>query len=450
MDRTVKKVGCLTCHEKDMNRRDFLRVGSLGVLGMSLSQFLHVKSALASVGGVNEKAKAQACILIWLEGGASQVDTWDPKPNSNFKAISTNVPGIQVSELLPRMAGQMDKISIVRSMQTEEDNHAGASYYALTGHRPSPAMRFPSFGSIITKELGPRNNVPPHVLAPQWERERQYERYFGSAFIGPENDPMVVPDPSREDFHIDDLRLPKGLSLERVERRQAFMDIWDRFHREKMEVAEYSNMDSFRAQALNMIMTPDVREAFDLTKEPDATRDLYGRGPVGQSVLLARRLVEAGSRFVTAAGFPFNSWDTHSDNDAKHRDEQVPALDRALSALLIDLDRRGLLESTVVIAMGEFGRTPHINAKLGRDHWPDCWSLVVGGGGIAGGRVVGASDERGAYVAESQTSMGDVYATIYKALGIDWEKTYMTPIGRPIKVATSIGGETGVPLKELI
>ncbi|MBM3801347.1 MAG: DUF1501 domain-containing protein [Acidimicrobiia bacterium] len=448
----MRKAGCLHFNESDLRRREFLRVGSLSLLGISLSQYLELKSGLVTASSevVHSKARAQACILLWLEGGPSQVDTWDPKPNSGFKAISTNVSGIQVSELLPRVAKQMDKLAIVRSMHTEENNHPEASHYAVTGHRPNPAMQFPSLGSIIAKEMTPRNRVPAHVLTPGWETEKQYEDYFKAAFLGAEYNPLVTSDPSQKDFELADLSLPKSISLARIEDRRSFLNIWDHLYRQKVERAEHANMDTFREQALNMILTPAVREAFDLSKESDRIKATYGRSGFGQSLLLARRLVEAGSRFVTAAGYKFNAWDTHGNNNKNHRDELVPLLDQALSALLEDLEQRGLLESTVVLAMGEFGRTPTLNPGYGRDHWNHCWSLVLGGGGIKGGQVIGASDEKGAYVAERMVTMGDIYATIYKAFGIDWEKTYMHPIGRPMKIANSIDDMTGTPMKELI
>ena len=432
-------------------RRDFLRVGSLSLLGMHLSEYLGMQSALAATGGrTNPNAKAQACIVLWLEGGPSHVDTWDPKPNSNFKPISTNVDGIQISELLPRIAENMDKLSIIRSMHTEEIDHPEGHHYALTGHRPNPAMQFPSIGSIIARETGPRKGLPPYVVCPQWPIHREYEDYFKAAFIGPEYDPMFVPDPSKGQFEVPDLTLPKSVPLERIENRRGLLDIVERRFRQKEELAEYANMDSFTAQALKMILSPNVKEAFDLSKEPDKVKDRYGRHGFGLSVLLARRLVESGCRFVTASGYKFSQWDAHDDNDKKHREELVPKLDQALSALLEDLDQRGLLESTVVIAMGEFGRTPHINPANGRDHWPHCWSLVVGGGGIRGGQVIGASDERGAQVAERMVTIGDLYASVYKAFGIDWTKTYMTPIGRPVKIANSIDDKTGVPIEGLV
>ena len=444
----MNKIGCLDCSE--ISRRDFMRVGSLGLLGMSLGQFLADRSAFAAAGKLNRKAKAEACILFWLEGGPSHVDMWDPKPNSNFRPISTNVAGIQVSELLPKMSKHMDKMSIIRTMHTEENNHPQATYYALTGHRPNPAMQFPGFSSIIAREKGARGSVPPHVLAAMWERERQYNKMFGGAFTGPEFDPMLIPDPTKEDFQVADLRLPKSITPERIEDRRAFLNVWDRHHREREKLAEYSNMDSFRQQALNMIMSTDVREAFDLSKESDEVKDHYGRHGYGQCALLARRMVEAGSRFVTVSGNHTNGWDTHTDNDESHRDTLTPMLDQALSALVGDLHQRGLLESTVVLCMGEFGRTPTINVDLGRDHWNECWSLVIGGGGIAGGQIIGASDDQGAWPDGAEYSMGDVYATIHKAMGIDWTKTYMHPIGRPIKIANSFNDETGQPIEGLV
>jgi hypothetical protein len=425
-------------------RRDFLRAGSLGFLGIGLPSFLRASAA------ARPKGKAQACILLWLEGGPSQIDTWDPKPNSAFRPVSTNVAGIQISELLPQMARRMDKISIVRSMHTKGNDHPQGTHYAITGHEVNPAMQFPSLGAIITKEMGSRNAVPAHVLTPHWERNRQYEEYFRSSFLGSDCDPMAIPDPSREGFQVADLSLPKAVSEQAVSGRQEFLKAVDARYRRLYRIAERSEMDAFREQALKILLSPEVKHAFDISKEPDKVRDRYGRDSIGQSALLARRLVEAGSRFVTAAGYHANSWDTHAKNDEGHRDRLCPTLDRTLSALLDDLEERGLLDSTIVLAMGEFGRTPFVNPDLGRDHWPTCWSLVLGGGGIAGGRVVGESDETGANVARRATSIGDLFATIYKAFGIDWTKEYETPIGRPVKIANSLEDATGQPIAELL
>ncbi|MEX2262255.1 MAG: DUF1501 domain-containing protein [Bryobacteraceae bacterium] len=436
--------GCLNLTREQASRRDFLKVGSLGFLGIHLEQ--HLRAATAQPA----KGKAQACILLWLEGGPSQMDTWDPKPNSAFKAISTNVPGIQISELLPQVARRMDKLAIVRSMHTKGTDHPQGTHYAITGHEVNPAMDFPSIGAVLSKETGQRNGMPAHVLVPQWERSRQYEEYFRSGFLGPDYDPMCVPDPSRKDFRVADLSLPKSVSEQAVHSRQSFLSAVDRRYRSLYQGAEHANMEGFTAQAWKMLLNPKVREAFDLGKEPEKLRDRYGRDAIGQSAVLARRLVESGTRFVTAAGYHGNSWDTHAKNDEGHRDRLCPTLDRTLSALLDDLSERGMLDSTVVLAMGEFGRTPFVNPDLGRDHWPTCWSLVLGGGGIKGGQVVGSSDENGANPTSSVTSMGDVFATIYKAFGIDWTKEYDTPIGRPIKIANSLEDKTGEPIRELL
>jgi len=426
------------------SRRDFLKVGSLGFLGINLPDFLRAAATQRPNG------KAQACILLWLEGGPSQMDTWDPKSNSAFKAIGTNVPGIQISELLPQLATRMDKLAVVRSMQTKGNDHPQGTHYAITGHEPNPAMHFPSIGSIVAREVGPRNAMPPNILVPQWERSRQYEEYFRAGFLGPDYDPMTLPDPAKKDFRVADLTLPKAVSDRAVQSRQAFLKVVDQHYRSAYEGAEHANMDGFTAQAWKMLLNPTVRDAFDLSREPEKLKDKYGRDSIGQSALLARRMVEAGARFVTAAGYHGNSWDTHAKNDEGHKDRLCPTLDRTLSALLDDLSDRGLLESTVVLAMGEFGRTPFVNPDLGRDHWPQCWSVALGGGGMKGGHVVGSSDEQGANVTSRPTSMGDLFATIYQAFGIDWTKEYDTPIGRPVKIANGLDDRQGEPIRELL
>ena len=435
---------CWGCTGGHATRRDFLRLGSLGALGITLPGLLRHQATAAG-----QNAKAKSVILLWLEGGQGQVDSWDPKPTSSFKPISTNVPGIQVSEIYPKTARHMDKLAVIRSMHTEEIDHPEATYYAYTGHRPNPAMQFPSVGAILSKEVGPRGAIPPFVKCAK-SAHQLYDNYLKSAFLGPEYDPMLLPDPNADDFEVADLTLPKSVSPDRVNSRLSFLEAVDQSFRGKHRIAEFGDMDTFQEKALTMILSPEVKDAFDLSQESDKTRDTYGRHGFGQSTLLARRLVEAGSVFVTAAGYRYSQWDTHGDNDKNLRDELAPVFDTAFSTLLEDLDQRGLLETTIVVAMGEFGRTPHVNPDAGRDHFPNCWSLVIGGGGINGGQVVGASDERGAEVTDRMVTIGDLHATIYKAFGIDWTKTYDTPVGRPIKIANSIDDKTGQPIKEII
>ena len=389
----MTKRECGSCNGDHFQRRELLRVGSLSFLGISLNQFLQLEQVMAATGRMDGKAKAQACILLWLNGGPSHIDTWDLKPSSSFKPISTNVDGIQISELLPRVARQMGKLAIIRCMQSEENNHLQGLHYAITGHRPNPVMKFPSFGSIIGKELGARNSVPPHL---KFELgDNRYEDIFRAQFLGAEQDPLVLPDPSDPEFKLPDLSLPESITLERMGNRRSFLNLVDQVYRHQVERAEHAKMDSFRQQAWNMLLSPGVHQAFDVSKETEKTKEAYGRTRFGQSTLLARRLVEAGCRFVTVPDVA--GWDTHGNNNESLRDKLVPALDQVLSALLTDLEQRGLLSSTLVIAMGEFGRTvdPIGQKGQGRDHWCHCWSMVMCGGGIRGGRVVGASDERG-------------------------------------------------------
>ena len=429
-----------------VGRRSFLRVGSLGLLGVGLEGYLHARRLAAEAGkDPEESATASSCVMIWLHGGPSQMDTWDPKPISAFQAIPTSVPGIQISELLPTVAQRMEQVSLVRSVQTEETNHQRADYYGLTGHRPTPAMTFPGLGAIVTKEKGARSRLPPHIVVPGGTDHQQHQR---GAFLGTSFDPLVVSDPNAKDFAVSDLSLPPQLTREHLDDRRTFLNVVEAQFRRKVKLAEYANMDELTRRAMSMLLAPEVKNAFDLAKESDATRDAYRRTSFGQSLLLSRRLVEAGARFITVSGHDLSDWDSHADND-KRQKKQSTGLDQPLATFIEDLGQRGLLDSTLVIVMGEFGRTPHYNTKLGRDHWPHCWSLAMAGGGVQGGRVVGASDERGAYVAEKRVTIGDLFATVYKAFGIDWHTEYMSPVGRPIKIANSIDDETGEPIAEL-
>lgn len=431
------------------DRRAFLKVGALSYMGLNLSDYFQLSSLMA---GTNQKAKAKSCIMIWLFGGQSHLDTWDVKGNSGFNPISTNVPGIQIAETLPRVAKQMDKLSIIRSMKSESNAHSEGSYYGHTGHLPTTTTRFPSMGSIVAKELGQRNNMPAYVTT---ARGRLNCRSAG--FISPMYEPLSLTSSDRirdgKGFKVADLTLPAEISVDALQARRSFLNLVDERYRQMEAATNFGLVDAFDERALNLITSPDVRKAFDLSLESSQTRETYGTDRFGQGVLLARRLVESGCRFVTVDGWNPSAgdhWDTHYKNDHMLKDVLCPPLDRSLSALMEDLDQRGLLESTVVLVMGEFGRTPNINPGRGRDHWAHCWSLVLGGGGIKGGQVVGASDERGAYVAERMVTVGDVFATVYKALGIDWTKTYLGPGRRPIYIANSIGDKQGQPIHELI
>jgi len=440
---------CPSCPGGHVGRREFLRIGSLSFMGLGLGQYLQVSNALAAAA----QAKARSVILVFQEGGLSQVDSWDPKPNSSFKSIPTNVPGVHFGELFPKLAQQMNKVAVIRSMHTVHNNHTEATHYAMTGHKINASMKFPSFGSIVTKELPTQGAIPPHLALSKFSNT--YKDFLKGHIIDAKYDPMYLPQAGQpadakdpvDEYKVPDLSLPDSVTKDQVEDRRTLLNLVDRQYRRNVEIAEFLSMDDYVEQAWNMILSPDVRDAFDLSQESAKTRDTYGRDISGQSMLLARRMIEAGSRFVTVQS---NNWDTHSTHDKQMKDKLAEPLDRTVSVLLDDLEQRGLLDSTVVIVMGEFGRTPLINFDAGRDHWPECWSLMLAGGGIRGGTVVGASDKEGGYVADRLVTMGDMYATVYKALGINWNKTYMHPIGRPLKIANSLDDQTGVPIKELI
>ena len=290
---------------------------------------------------------------------------------------------------------------------------------------------------------------PPNVVVPAKAGNRHYDCQKGQ-FLGPEFDPMMVGNPNDKDFQVLDLSLPKTLTREHLEDRRTFLNLVDGYYRKKIRTAEHTKMDRFSQQALEMITSPEVRQAFDLSRESEKTRDAYGRTSFGQSLLLARRLVESGSRFITAAGHDLNGWDTHS--------AQRPPEPQADGESWTNPCRSCWRTSTSGAcgsppwwwSWASSDAAPTTTPRLGRDHWPHCWSLLLGGGGIEGGKVVGASDDRGAYVAERRVTIGDLFATLYKAFGIDWHKEYMSPIGRPVKIANSIDDETGQPVSELI
>ena len=429
-----------------LGRRDFLQVGALGPLGLSLSEYFQLSSLMPSE--ARKKASAQSCILIWMHGGQSHLDTWDVKGNSGFRPISTNVPGIQISELLPRVSKHMDKLSIIRSMRNESNGHFEGRYYALTGHLPSNKMRFPSVGSIIAQELDPKTDVPGYVTTSQGQLN-----YHAVGFVDPQFDSLSIPRPRKRIFKGASLTLPREIPVEALQARKPFLDLMNERYRRLERTAELVTVDNFDECSLNLITSSAVRSAFDLSQESIKTKEAYGPNRFGQGTLLARRLVEAGCRFVTINGWNKEAnqdWDTHYRNNYHLKEELVPPLDRVLSTLIVDLDERGLFDSTIVLVMGEFGRTPHINSGRGRDHWGHCWSLVLGGGGIKGGQIVGASDERGAYVAERLITIGDLFATIYRALGINWAKTYTGSGCHPIYIANSIGDKQGEPVHELV
>lgn len=420
-----------------IHRRDVLRVGAASLFGMSLSlpELLRARS-LAAEG----RGRDVSLIFLFLHGGLSTIDSWDMKPDApaefrgEFRQIDTNVSGIRVCEHLPRSARQMDKFSLVRSFRHHNSDHGRADHYVLTGSFPgaafnpnlSPNNLRPAHGAVISRKLGPRGGVPPYVCLPKMHPSG------GSAFLGTTAMPFVIDaDPNAPNFAVPDIVPPATLSAARLERRQDVLREVDRY-REAIETRanrQARAVSDYQREAFNLMASPATRRAFDLQGEPARLRDEYGRNTLGQSCLMARRLVEAGVRCVT---IDHSNWDTHDNNFDTLKRELLPFLDGALAALFRDLADRGLLDSTLVVITGEFGRTPRINRNAGRDHWGPAFTVGMGGGGIKGGRIVGASDARAERPAGDPHGPEDLAATIYHLLGIDYREEFLTPEGRPV------------------
>ena len=424
-----------------VSRRDFLHHGLLTAFGLSLADVLRLR-ARAADGVVAGGAKS--CILIWLDGGPSHLDTFDLKPDapaevrSQFKAIRTSVPGLHLCEHLPRTAALMKDVALIRSLTHELGNHDTGTRFMLTGHRPTPALEYPSLGSLVAHSQGFGAAMPPYVAIPH-DGVGGISNAARSGWLpGAFNAFNAGNDPSR----VDGLQLPEGVSFERAAQRREMLRRMDAFTRQVENGPATQDRDAFYEQAYRLLASADAKNAFDLTREKPETRERYGHARVGQGCLLARRLVEAGSRFVTVVD---NGWDTHQQIFKELPDSRfpgsgkLPSLDRAYAALITDLRDRGLLASTLVVLMGEFGRTPRLNALGGRDHWPRAGSVCLAGGGVQGGRVIGATNSFGEFPVERPVGPADLAFTILTLLGVDPHRELSTPAGRPMKIMNEGG-----------
>ncbi len=424
------------------SRREFLYVGMLGGLGLTLPQFFRSQALGAAKTYATHEPVAQGVIQIFLPGGLAHQESFDPKPyapaeyRGPFGAIDTKLPGVQFGEFMKETAKIADKLTIIRSMSHGEAAHERGTHNMFTGYRPSPALEYPSIGSVISHELGPRNDLPPYVCVPSVPNEYANSGYLSSAF-GPF---ALGSDPERKDFQVRDLNLPNGVDEARFNRRKSLLETVDHHFRSMEESDSIASMDAFYQHAYKLISSQKAREAFDLKSEPDAIKDEYGRSGAGQRMLLARRLIEGGVRFVSLTT---GGWD-HHDNIKAGIQREMPATDKAIAALIRDLDRRGMLDSTLVLVTTEFGRTPKINNTGGRDHWPRVFSTVVAGGGMKRGYVHGASDALGGEVDEGGVGVADFATTIYHQLGINSDKELMSPGSRPIEIVD--GGEVLDPI----
>jgi hypothetical protein len=416
-------------------------VGTAGLFGLGLS-LPGLLGTQALAGAQGRPPQDVSLIFVFLHGGLSTIDSWDLKPDApsefrgEFGPIATKVPGVAICEHMPRLAGQMDKVSLIRSFRHSNSGHGHADHYMLTGYHPTagfnpnlrPNNQRPAHGAVIARKLGPRGSVPPYVCLPKMHPST------GAAYLGAASAPFVIEaDPNAPDFAVPDVVPPPSLDLSRVGSRRQLLEHVDRFHRAAEEAAnrDARAVGAFREKAFDLMTSSAAKAAFDIHAEPDPLRDEYGRNSLGQGCLMARRLVEAGVRCVT---IDHSNWDTHSDNFGTLKNSLLPALDGAMAALLRDLDDRGILGQTLVVVSGEFGRTPRINKDAGRDHWGPAFTVAIGGGGIRGGVVIGRTDARAEKPAEEPHGPEDLAATIYRCLGIDPDEEFLTPEGRPVKI----------------
>ncbi len=420
------------------SRRSALRIGASGLLaGLTLPRLLQMQ-ATASTGS---EPRARSCIFIFQEGGPSTIDMWDMKPDAPveirgpYRPINTNVPGIMVGEHLHRSARLADKYTILRSHSHNDNGHTTGYHYLMTGYRPNFAdgtnsrvpvnELYPSVGSIISRELGPRNNMPPYINVPHPMVAG------GPGFYGAEHAPFVIEsDPVQPDFEVRDLLPDERMSRPRQARRQrALAELESSLE----PTGQAATMSTYYRMARDLIASPAARRAFDLRSESETLRAAYGHTTVGQCSLLARRLVEAGCRFI---GVDHAGWDTHFNCFPSLERDLIPQADQAFSALVTDLHDRGLLDTTLVVMMGEMGRTPRVNAQAGRDHWSQAQSVLLAGGGIRPGRVIGATDRTASFPTSDPVSIADLLRTIFHLMGIDADRTYHTPLGRPVPIVS--------------
>ncbi|HUT91541.1 MAG TPA: DUF1501 domain-containing protein [Thermoguttaceae bacterium] len=407
------------------SRRDFLAVGSLGALGLTLADLLRLRSARADEPAEASFRKAKSVIHIFLPGGMAHQESFDPKPyapleyRGSFGVTKTAIPGEVFCEVLPQLAAVADKLTVIRSMTHGEAAHERGTHNMFTGQRPSPALVFPSLGSVVSHELGVRENLPPYVCVPN-----QPNVYAGTGYLGSSFGAFSLgSDPAGGGFQVRDLALHEGVDEARFARRRSAMEAVNAHFASKEQSDALSAMDTFYERAYNLISSPQAREAFHIGAEPDKVRDEYGRNEAGQRFLMARRLVAAG---VRAATVTYGGWDFHQNIVDRTR-RLMPALDQALAALIRDLDRTGLLDETLVMLSTEFGRTPKINRDNGRDHWPKVFSVVLAGGGIKRGTIFGTSDATASEPDSEAIDPADLFAAVYHLLGIDSEKKLLAP-----------------------
>ncbi len=442
------------------SRRQAIKVGGLGLLGLTLPGLLRAEK-VPSIGLKVPKSKVKSVVFLFQYGGPSHLDMFDMKPNAPetirgpYKPISSSADGIQVSEHLPKTSKIMDKVTLIRSMHHTMNNHVSAGYYALSGHAPATDDQrlrdsidlFPGYGSVVDRLAPGGGEVPTAVSYPYVISDGSVVPGQHASFLGKNHDPFFFSqDPNSPTFSLPELSLPANISFERMQARRELQKMVDQQAR-LMDVSATRGFDAYYDKAMAMLQSPRLRKAFNIAEEPDVVRDAYGRTTYGQSCLLARRLVEAGTKFVTVyfsesiggQSTEAGGWDTHGFNNTKMfpiiEKYHLPITEHTLPTFLNDLEMRGLLDTTLVIWMGEFGRTPKINKNASRDHWPQCYTTLLAGGGVKRGFVYGASDQTGSYPAEKPVRPDDLAATIYHLLGINPHSEVYNTQQRPVLVS---------------
>ncbi len=430
-------------HFQKPSRRDFMKVGVCGALGLTLGDVLRLEAKAEQKFYESKEGKAKGVIQIVLPGGMAHQESWDPKPEAPleyrgpFGVAKSSLKGVVFSENFSQSAKIANKMTIIRSIAGKEADHGRASYAMFTGYRKSPAIEHPSLGAVISHELGSKQQMPPYVAIPN------ANEYGGTGYLGSQFGPFGIgSDPGRSGYQVKDLLLPPGVDDDRFYKRQRIREVVDDHFRKLASKAEaLGAMDEFYHRAYAMISSAAAREAFDINKEADSTKAKYGQNEAGMRFLLARRLVEAGVRFVTVS---FGGWDHHNGIENAMR-RQAPTLDQAIAGLINDLDERGMLDSTLVLVTSEFGRTPKINANAGRDHYPRVYSVAMAGGGFQRGLVYGSSNSTASEPEENPVRIEDVLTTVYQQIGINADKELMAPGARPIEIID--GGDV---VKELV
>lgn len=427
-----------------ISRRSFLQVGTLAGIGLSLPTVLAAQKAALAAG---KSGSSFNCILIWAQGGTSHHDTFDPKPNApvsvkgEFNVLDTAVPGVKFSEVCPTFAKEARRFALLRGWNPKNGSHGTADQYVMSGRNFNQAIHYPCYGSVVSYHHGFKTAMPPFV-----QLGTSVDHRFGGGMAGvlglAHNPFEITSDPNADKFTVRDITPPSGITAERIDRRKRMLARVDELQqRIDLQPAAYDALDENYKTALNMITAPETKGAFELDKEPKELREAYGRNKLGQSLLLSRRLIEAGVRFVTVTD---GGWDTHADNFKSLKNSRMPPIDKGLPQLLIDLEQRGLLANTLVMWLTDFGRTPKINSASGRDHWATAGFALFAGAGIPGGHVLGATDDEGGFVTKDEYHSENIAATVYHKLGIPLELIAHAQDGRPVRL---IEGE---PIKEWV